>query len=560
MSKFKDAYLSEAEDHLQKLDDSLLLLEKHPKDKAILNDLMRSAHTLKGSSSSMGYSKTAFLTHVMEDVFDDARNGKISINKEIISILFKTVDTLSRTIISIKEEDKEIDDVEEEANTLKMATGVSTEVIGIPHSDYSEEHSATIPLISSVKKDATVETFDKRNVHIENTPIEYIKVPIARLDKLMSLLEELLIDKMKIVDLSKSLPDLETTANHLDRLVSDIQYQIMQTRMVPIGQVFMRFSRFVRDLAIQMEKDVDFQITGGEIELDRTIVDKLAEPLIHLLKNAVDHGIDKVGIVRLSATREKEFAIITVENVGRSIDWNKVRAVAVARNVVTSEDAQHLDKPSLINLLYLGSISTKDYVTETSGRGIGLSVVKNFIEQVGGRIDVSSPVSGTQGVIFRMELPLSMAIVSVLLFEVSGSVFALPFSSIEQTVKVDESMVKSIAGQDIVIIKGDSIPLVYLAEIFARTGAVSTLGCEQVDHIGKSILVIVLHRGEERVGLVVDRLRDELEIIIKPLPSILRKMKWFSGTAILGDGRTILVIDALSLLGESYRMASNKKI
>ena len=568
MLKFKDIYLSEAEDHIQKLNDNLLLLEKSPDGKSLLDELMRSSHTLKGSSAAMGYVKTAYLTHVMEDVFDYARNGQLVITSKVIGVLFKTIDALEKTIDSIKKKNKEID-VEKEADALKKITGVATEGMGKSVRDTSGK-----PVVD--KKKVQVAKLDKTPVTVEDVvddsratgQLEHIKVPVERLDRLMSLLEELIIDKMKLVEVAKEFTTLAPLSDHLDRLVSDLQYQVMQARLVPVEQIFARFPRLVRDTAAQMNKEIDFQIVGGEIELDRTIVDKLAEPLVHLLKNAVDHGIDKSGVVRLTAAREKEFAIITVEDNGRGIDWENVRKAALTRGMMSAEEATRLDKAGLTNLLYNGRLSTHEKVTETSGRGIGLSVVKNFVEQNGGRINVESPLpeGGTR---FTLELPLSMAIISSLLVEVNSHLFAIPFSVIERSVRIAGVDIKSMADQDVAVINEQNVPLVYLSKLFANAhgnvaedissllkSAVDTkkIISEKIAVAPKSVLAVLLRRGGESAGLVVDALRDELEIIVKPLPTVLRKTKGFSGSTILGDGRTILIVDAMSLLEDTSKL------
>lgn len=543
MAQFKDAYLSEAEDHLQHLNDNLLALEKNPTDEALLTELMRSSHTLKGSSAAMGYTKTAFLTHVMEDVFDGARGRSLNINNEIISILFNTVDILEKTIKSIKEKNEEID-TSREADYLKQITGVATEGVGkssrAKSTDIKNEPEEVAPVALPQSTSA----------------IEYIKVPVVRLDKLMALLEELLVDKMRIVELSKKNEELAPVANHLDRLVSDFQYQVMQTRMVPVGQVFSRFSRLVRDTAVKVDKKVDLRVVGADIELDRTIVDRLSDPLVHLLKNAVDHGIEKVGTIILSASREKDLVIISVENSGKEIDWENVRRAAVEHNVISEEDARHLDKGGLTELLYKGNLSTKEEITEISGRGVGLSVVKSFVEQNGGRVEVISPASKDGGVRFRMELPLSLSMVNVLIVEVSEELFAIPFSSIERTVRVPNEDIKSMADQEVAIVQGESIPLIFLNQVFARKVEGGDLPKASNR---KSILAVILQHGEKKVGLVVDSFRDEMEIIIKPLSPVLGGSKGFSGSTVLGDGRTILIIDTASLLDNLIWVARGER-
>ncbi|NQV88134.1 MAG: chemotaxis protein CheW [Parcubacteria group bacterium] len=367
---------------------------------------------------------------------------------------------------------------------------------------------------------------------------------------------------MKLVELAKKDESLGSLADHLDRLVSDLQFQVMQARLVPVEQIFARFPRLVRDTAMQMKKEVNFQIIGGEIELDRTIVDKLAEPLVHLLKNAVDHGVGQKGTITLKASREKEFAIITVENDGKNIDWEKIRNTAVSRGIINSEIASRLDKAGLMELLYVGRLSTKEEVTETSGRGIGMSVVKSFAEQNGGRLQVESPLL-TGGTRFTLELPLSMAIINSLLMEVDSKLFAIPFSVIDRSVRITSDDIKSMGDQDVAIVGEQNVPLVYLSKLFAKTQVVigvEKIITEKTDKKINSVLAVLLKRGSETVGLVVDALHDKLEIIVKPLPSVLKKTKGFSGSTILGDGQAILIVDAVSLLEDSARLVRTNNL
>lgn len=534
--------MSEAEEHVKKLNDNLLALEKKPEDKAVIQELMRSSHTLKGSSATMGFIKTGFLTHVMEDIFDDARNDRLEITSEIINVLFETVDILEESVRSVRETNAE-KDVEEQANKLKKITGVATEGFG---KSIKKAETKPVPEVTS-PIDATLA------VARANSAVTHIKVPVERLDNLLALTEELVTDKMRLAEMAKGKPDLEALSTHMERLVKDLQFQVMQSRMLPVEQVFGRFPRLVRDLSAQMKKTIDLNISGNEIELDRTIVDKLGEPLLHLLRNAVDHGIASAGVIQLSAAREKDFVVITVEDDGTGINYEKVRVAAIERNIVSAAQAKEMNRAELINLLYHPQLSTKEEVTETSGRGIGLNVVKEFVEQNGGRITVLSPVA-KGGTRFTMELPLSLAIIHSLLAEVSGTIFAIPFSVIDRSVKIHPSNVKKVLDNDVAVVDGTDVPLVYLHHLVKRPDEKPKT--PEVKEIPKDLprLTVLVRRGTEVVGLVVDTLHDELEITVKPLPSVLRKTKGFSGSTILGNGKTILIIDALSLLDDASKM------
>jgi two-component system chemotaxis sensor kinase CheA len=527
LSKLKDAYVSETADHLQSMNAGLLELEKNPKaGKEVLDELMRSAHTMKSSSATMGFVKTAFLTHVMEDVFDRARTGTGAITAPTVDTLFTALDALEASLASVRKAGKESVD-ESIAVKLQEDTGVTTKGVG-----KSPRTPEGLPI-----------TFIEKTTHI--------KVPVERLDTLMETVEELIVDKMKLEELKKRDRELAETVDHVGSLISNLRYHVTQARLVPLEQIFARFPRMVRDLAHKEKKDVTFEMTGGEIEIDRAIVDTLAEPLTHLLRNAVDHGITERGKISLSALREKQHLIISIQDDGTGVDWQKMIETAVTRGLLDKEKAKSLSRgiqdpavrDEIVNLVLRHRISTSDTVTETSGRGFGLSIVKDFADRMGGRFMVESPPEG-KGSRFVLELPSTLAIFEALLVGVGDTVFAIPFSVIERSVIVLPSDIKSMADQDIALIDGQNAPIVRLATLF---GLSSTVRKRPSDG---SETAVVLRRGSAMTCIVVDTLVSEQEIVMKPLPGVFSGVKGFSGSTVLGDGRTILVIDVNSLLDD----------
>jgi two-component system chemotaxis sensor kinase CheA len=556
LSKFKDVYVSEVEDHIQKLNDNTLLLEKNPSDIKLVEELMRSAHTIKGSSATMQYEKVAFLTHILEDVFDYARNGLLKINPQMITVIFSAVDSLDKAIKDIKDNKPE-PDLTAVSLELKKATGVATE--GVGKSARSDDGKPVAPKEVVDTKQTAAAVVEKQAVEDAQVgAMTYIKIPVKRLDVLMDLMEELLVDKMRLEDVKKATPQLEELVNHLSRLISELQFQVMQVRLVPVEQVFVRYPRMVRDLAVSQGKDLTFEMEGGDIELDRTIVDKLGEPILHLLRNAVDHGIDKKGALKLKASREKEFAVITLEQEGLDIDWRKLIEKSANRGVITAEAAERMlqnpvwehgetPKHEVMNLLFKG-VSTNAQVTETSGRGVGMIIVKNFVDTIGGRIMVESPIKGG-GARFILELPFTLAIIEALLVSIGGVKVAVPFTSISRSVYVQKEGIKRMADQEVAIIDGLDVPLVRLQNL-------SNTNIESISSSSKTETVVLVKRGISIVGIVVDSLIGKQEIIVKPLSSVLRNIKGFSGSTLLGDGQTILILDTLSII-ENYKLIKN---
>lgn len=591
LSKYIDIFLSEAEENIQKLNTNLLSLEnmfKHGENEAtlkkLLNDLMRASHTIKGSSASMGFLKTAYMTHVMEDVFDGLRNDKLILNNDIINVVFGLIDNLDRSVKSIKETGQELD-FSDQVNQLKTMTGVNTVGVGksvrsekpaentnaaaAPFAEPAEpsqaENQAT-PKPESVSKPAEANTQEIEAV----TKLEYIKVPIGRLDELLDLVEELLIDKMKLEQLSYKHTELKEIYAHMHLLISSIQYQVMQSRLVPVEQVFTRFPRMIRDLSQKLDKQVEFIISGGDIELDRTIVDKLGEPLIHLLRNAVDHGVGKQGVIKLEASRKSNYVLISVENDGNSLNLEKIKQIALKKGLITPQRAETMHDTEIEELIFDSSLSTKDEVTDVSGRGVGLSVVKNFTNMLSGRVMVENV---NPGVKFTLELPLTLAIINSLLVEVDREIFAIPFSNIERSIILPNQDIKRMADNEVAVVDGIKVPIIRLNNFFslskynqikaefeqrkANDGLAAnknniSLGIpeESTQLRGDNLLVVLVRKEEETIGIVVDNLINEEEIIVKPLSPVLRQVKGFSGSTILGDGRAVLILDVMNLIVE----------
>jgi len=597
LSKFKDIFISETEDHLQKLNDNLLKFEKDSTQKGLLDELMRSAHTIKSSAATMGYQKTAYLVHVLEDIFDYARNGALKIDQKIIDEVYASLDGLGNSISEIKKNDKELN-LDSFSEKIKKITGVATEGVG-----KSARDEKGLPII----KNNSVQLEDKEEVKAEKVldqkkeeatdkiveKIAYIKVPVNRLDELMDLTEELLIEKMKVENIisqsSENNDDgvsliikLKPTIEHLNNLISNLQYAVMQARLIPVGQIFARFPRMIRDMNHAKNKEAELEISGEDLELDRTVVDKLGEPLVHLLRNAFDHGIEKAGRIKLIAQRDRDMVVIRVEDDGRGIDWSEVVKHAEKKGIISGEKATELNEKLAKNnkgdhqdreiesLIFHPRLSTSETVTETSGRGVGLSVVEKFIEGINGNVYVESPIAENGGTRFTLELPLTLAIVNSLLVDIGGLTFAIPFTVIERVVELETKDVKSMADQDVAVIDDTRIPLANLEKIFDLHNLSGKLTGEKLKKdiseteidkdtkeekvINNKITVVLVKRGKEMAGLIVDRLLSEQEIIVKPLPEILRGVRGFSGSTILGDGSSVLIMDALNLLEDKKKL------
>lgn len=538
--KYKRLFTTEAEEKIAALNAALLGLEIEPGSQTFARDAMRAAHTLKSSAAAMNFIEMSHLAHAMEDVFEEVHTKKGSLSPSAIETLFAACDMLSLTVSSIKKGEDELSTLALRNKLERCRTKKNTEQEGVGG-------------VALAQKPETI------------APIEAIKVDVATLDKLMNLTEELLVERMKVSEIvrqAKEKPDeklslvaFESSSEALNRLIAELQLHVTQARMVPLGQISERFPRMIRDLAHEQGKDVEFLIEGQDIELDRTVIDRLGEPLIHLLRNAVDHGIEKKGTIRLTARRERDTVMIAVTNDGTPIDWQKVIETALSQRIIdrATRDRYSRDigrgKQEIEDLLY--RLSTNDKVTETSGRGVGLGIVKSVIESLGGRVTIESKEGDTS---FILSLPLTLAIIPALLFRVHDRTFALPLSHIDRSVSVPTDNIKGAFGQEVAVVSNEDIPMVRLQTLFGMESKQVGifLSDEQIAegrHARKAeLMIITKHERLPVVGLVVDELISKQDIVVKPLKGSLRHVKRFAGVTLLGDGRPALILDIATLV------------
>ena len=392
---------------------------------------------------------------------------------------------------------------------------------------------------------------DKYAVSSYVKKIQSMRVSVDRLDKIMNLVGELTIAKIRLLQISKNcnLDPLDEIVFFIGRLTSSLQDEITQTRLLPIAYILDTFPRMVRDLAKNDNKDIDFQIIGSEIELDRVILDEISNPLMHLLRNAVDHGIeppeerkrlkkDPRGKITIRVSRERGQIFITVADDGRGIDFEAVKRQARIKALLNDEEIAKLDEKAILDLLTLPGFSTSEKVTEVSGRGVGLDVVKSKIETLGGRLDFQTqPKAGSQ---FILMLPLTVAIIKAMLVKVQDETYAIPLMNIRETIKIDEGEIKLIQNFEVIKVRDEIIPILRLEEELG-------LGSQALKEV--KISVVIIEVGNKGVGLVVTKVLGEQDIVVKPLGAIVKKTKGIAGATILGDGNVALILDVMGLGG-----------
>ncbi|MBC7229843.1 MAG: chemotaxis protein CheA [Actinobacteria bacterium] len=713
ISQYKELFISEAQEHLEALNQAMVDLERDPGNPDVLTEIFRSAHTLKGMSATMGFDQLTELSHEMENVLDGLRSGDIEVTTDIVDLLFGCFDMLASIVASIAEESPEALDTtsliealrgvyaggrggvtgveaprkarksrakrgsaakpspeekaagvgaeeapaavseageeplegmkagEEEAARATRKETLAGEEAPAPREEAGEErllrlrvtldrdcvlksvrvfmifkklsqlgrvvdstpsvedledekfdHSFEVVLSSAedagevrralmtiaevqevetlpleggkplIEKPVTGEREEPREAQAPEIPrreaepstmapvrTQSVRVNISRLDNLMNLIGELVINRTRLQEISSSynIPELKEALAHTARLTADLQDEVMKTRMVPVEHIFNRFPRMVRDLAKSRGKEVDFVIEGRDIELDRTILDEISDPLMHLLRNAVDHGIDspeereargkpRRGSIKLAARRDRNYVSIEVQDDGQGVDAERIYAIAQERGLLTAEEARSLSAEDALRFLAMPGFTTAEEVSGVSGRGVGLDVVKSKVESLGG-ILVMQSVKG-EGTTFALKLPLTLAIIQALLVKVNREIYAIPLGVVLETAVISSYEIKYVSGQEAIFLRDETLPLVRLARC---------LGLEEGDGQG-TFPVVVVETAPRSVAIAVDELLGQQEIVITSLDRFLKGIRGFGGATILGTGEVALILDIPTLI------------
>ena len=376
-----------------------------------------------------------------------------------------------------------------------------------------------------------------------------VRVDIEKLDTLMNLMGELVINKVRLEQIGQThrLSDLMETLEQMDRVTGDLQNIVMKVRMVPVSAVFNRFPRMVRDVSKELGKDINLTIEGEETELDRTVIDEIGDPIMHLLRNSLDHGVEspdkreakgkpRTGEVGLIARHEGNNVVIMITDDGAGIDASKIRRKAVEKGMISQSEADSLDDADAVRLIFLPGFSTAEQITDISGRGVGMDVVRSKIEALSGHVDVETHID--EGSVFKIKLPLTLAIIQAMLVRVQEEMYAIPLTSIDSTINIEPSDIQTVQNKEVIVLRGEIIPIIRMEEAL------------QVPHTKDSDehFVVVVHAGEAKAGIVVDNLIGQQEIVIKTLGNLFAGLKLFGGATVLGDGRVALILDVATMI------------
>ncbi|MGN1179857.1 MAG: chemotaxis protein CheW [Suilimivivens sp.] len=687
VNQYLGIFLDETREHLENLNTQILNLEQSPEDADTINEIFRAAHSLKGMAGTMGYKRMQTLTHDMENVFSEIRNGNIKANSNLIDILFQCLDALEEYTNNIQEtsdegtndnkalidqlnaflngdKEKTQEEPKKEAAPEKQeetAQG-SQKWLQIPIGDPEKhvfsaakeqgkqvygldvrvqetcilkaaraflvykavEEKAEIIVCNPSAQDIEDEKFDLEfslivvsdqpleqiiqaaaNVseiesvtgdvfEVEDTPAaaleetavvkqeetkpaqtapaeksstsvkqgdkkagkpvvnRTVRVDIEKLDVLMNLVSELIIAKNSLVSASNTEGATGTGFNeqieYLESVTTNLHESVMKVRMVPIESVVSKFPRMIRELSKKLDKKMELYMTGEETELDRTVVDEIGDPLMHLLRNSADHGLEtaevraqrgkpEVGSIFLDAYQDGNNVVIEVRDDGNGIDVEAVKNTAIERGVITPEQADNMSEKDIINLLFHAGFSTAKKISDVSGRGVGLDVVKSKIESLSGEVEVKSKLG--EGSTWIIRLPLTLAIIQALMVIVGGEKYAISLGSIQTIEDISPSEIKLVGNNEVINLRGSVIPLIRLSR---------ELDIESLKSPEDNLVVVIVKKGEKLAGLVVDELMGQQEIVIKSLGKYISKCKIISGATILGDGEVALILDANALI------------
>lgn len=604
MQEILEDFLVEAFELIEQIDHDLVELEANPEDLELLNRIFRVAHTVKGSSSFLNFDILTKLTHHMEDVLNKARHGDLKITPDIMDVVLESVDLMKNLLRSIKDsgsdtstgidindicarltaisdgkqivqsinEEKIQESEEVQESTTTSDENQSNEEVDV-NSLSEEEVEAEIQRLLKArkaedkarkesKKPATPTQQPKSEPKAEqktavaqsNLAMEQtIRVEVKRLDSLMNLIGELVLGKNRLLKIyddveeryegEKFLEELNQVVSSLSLVTTDIQLAVMKTRMLPIAKVFNKFPRMVRDLSRELGKQIDLEISGEETELDKSIVEEIGDPLVHIIRNSCDHGIEspkdriaagkpEKGVIELKAYNEGNHIVVEIVDDGKGIDALAIKSKAVERGLISERDADAMSDKEAFALIFKPGFSMAKQVTNVSGRGVGMDVVKTNIEKLNGIIDIDSEVG--KGTVMKLKIPLTLAIIQSLLVGAQEEYYAIPLASVKETVRVPVEDIYTIEGKNVLRLRDEVLSLIRLSDLF---------GVKQIFENTDQTYVVVINVAESKLGIIVDSLIGQEEIVIKSLGNYLQNIRGIAGGTIRGDGKVTLIVD-----------------
>ncbi len=598
LKEIRDEFLVESKEMLERLDRQFVTLESDPNNTELLNDIFRVLHSMKGSAGFLGFTRMVEITHRAENILNKLRQSELALTPEVINVVLEAVDVVKALMDDIRASGTDThvptDPTAQKLDRImKGGSGPQADRKAPPQPMQSRPDESSAQKLGEilvtegqVSKEQLLEALDQQErkpplgeVLVQSGALteqaleaalqkqarparaaeedQTIRVETRRLDAVMNLVGELVLGRNRLMKLGSGLEqacendalvrELGETLAQVNLVTTDLQLAVMKTRMLPIRKVLAKFPRMVRDLSQKLGKQVRLELQGEETELDKSVVDEIGDPLLHLVRNAIDHGIEPPaersaagkpaeGVVRIAACQEGNSIVIRIEDDGRGLQVERIKAKALARGLVTEAELAAMDPREIMNLVFVPGFSTAEQVTDISGRGVGMDVVRTNIRRINGTVEVDSQPG--KGSAVTIKLPLTIAIIQALMVEVEQATFAIPLSSVIEAVKITRSDIKTIHGREVLKLRERVLPLLRLANTFEIPP-----GGERDRYY-----VVVVGVGEKRVGVIVDRLRSQEEVVIKPMGDCLADIRGVVGATITGEGKVVLILDIPELV------------
>ena len=546
-------FLVESHENLSRLDQELVELEKRPQDTALLASIFRTIHTIKGTCGFFAFSTLEKITHEAESLLSQLRDGKRELTPSLISLILETVDATRKVLASIEASgDEGSDSFEEITERLRLAAQSPTEIESQRGPDVAPARSPEPEGVKEACETPEKPKAEENGVKSSAVADANIRVGVGLLDKLMDLVGELVLTRNQILQFNTEREDaaLNATSQRLNLITSELQEGVMKTRMQPIGMVWNTLPRVLRDMAVSLGKQIRLEMDGADTELDRTIIEAIKDPLVHLVRNSCDHGIEAPeirvqagkpaqGRLSLRAYHEGGQVNIEIGDDGAGIDVARVKQKAIEKGLLRSEQVEKLSDREVLNLIFQPGFSTAQVITNVSGRGVGMDVVKSNIEKIGGVVDIfSRPGEGTT---VKLKIPLTLAIIPGLVITSGGERFVIPQVSLLELVRLEgdssEKRIEHVHGTPVYRRRGSLLPVAYLNEV---------LGLKSAER-AEAVSMVVLQAEDRQFGLIVDGINDTQEIVVKPLGKQLKGITVYAGATIMGDGRVALILDVLGI-------------
>jgi two-component system chemotaxis sensor kinase CheA len=594
-------FLVESEEFLQRMDQDMVALEASPLDGELLNRIFRALHTIKGTSGFLGFEPVVRLSHRAEDVLNSLRKGEAQLTRPMIDALLAARDFLGVMLQDIREGGLKQYDTEALLKELEHAQASRQDPLTLGEILVKEDVISTHTLQAVLQEqssssaprrlgemlvekglaspsdvgDALVRQREINQPQPQQAAPSTMRVDAGKLDDLINLIGELVLERNRLLQLARDassgkvvMQQLSTalgqSSARLSFITEELQSAGLKTRMVPIESVFRRFPRLVRDVAAALHKEVDLILLGEDTELDKTMVELIADPLIHLVRNSMDHGLEapdvregrgkpRKGTIRLEARQEGDQIVISINDDGAGIDPERIGRKAVEKGLVTAERLRALSARDILDFIFLPGFSTAEKTTDLSGRGVGMDVVRTNLKRLNGAVEIDSQIG--HGTTVKLRLPLTLAILPVLLVQMQAEIYALPLRAVAETAQIDLTQMHRVEGSEVLCLRGETLPLLRLDRLFPprtslRLAALeaSQVAAQEQDEEPEAQKIVILSVAEKRFALLVDRLLGQESTVIKPLGAYLHGCSSLAGATISGDGQVRLVLDPAGLL------------